>query len=1138
MKFSLNTKILSGFIVCAVTVLVVAVISFNNSEEFLASNDSVNQSHDVLHALNQVLTLAVEAETGARGYLLTGNENFLQPFRESRENLSEELERARTLADGNDRLKQRVSALADLMRSHIAHLDTCIKLNHTDPQAARQMVVGGESRRILNNIRKEVGDARAFELERLEAGAAASREKADSFNAQFLALIALVVGALAIVYVLIHVNLKALRQAESEAKKQNAVLASTSELVEHMQGNKTLAELGQVILSHFAQYLHVHLGALYVAEGPAFRKISSYADTKSPSQPDGEIVAIGEGTVGQCARERKPILLKDIENRHFNISTSFGVIRPRHIIAVPAIVEDKVAAVIQLGSLHGFSPEDKEYLDLVSSNIAIAIVSSVMRQEVAELLEETQRQSEELESQQMELKQANEELHAKTEQLEHNEAELRAQQSDLQQANIQLEEKANLLEQQKRIVETARDEIEQKSRELELTSQYKSEFLANMSHELRTPLNSILILSQLLAENKGKKLSEKDIEYAKNINKAGSDLLDLINEILDLSRIEAGKLQLDIEETSVAEVIDSLKLTFSEVAKSKHISFVIRASEEMRSRVLTTDRQRVDQILKNLLSNAFKFTHEKGTVTLQVGASDDTSQIAFAVADNGIGISPDKLDLIFDAFQQADGSTKRKYGGTGLGLSISRELSFALGGQLTVTSEEKKGSTFTLHLPASFSAPSSTSITRQIEVRNVAPMSSAITTATDNLPASELPDDRNKIHDNDRLIVIVEDDPSFANVLLDFVRDRGYKGIVVTEGTTALSFIRHYRPEAIFLDIHLPFVNGIELLRQIKADPGLRHIPVQIISAYDEKRKGLALGAFDFISKPVSVVRLHQAFDRIESFRNKKLKRLLIVEDNRVQNDAIRELIGNGDVKCFSAYRGQEAYDMLVKDSYDCMIVDLGLPDMSGLDLLEKIRADERLNNIPVIVYTARELKQDEISVLNKLADTVVLKTASSKERLFDETMLFLHRVEERLPKEKRTMVRQLLQTDDILKGKKILLVDDDIRNVYSLSNALEEEGIVCLIAETGKQAVDILSDGTQVDLVLMDLMMPEMDGYEATIAIRKMENLKTLPIIALTARAMKGDKEKCLAVGMSDYISKPVKMDQLLSLMRVWLYR
>ncbi|MGZ4158166.1 MAG: ATP-binding response regulator, partial [Bacteroidia bacterium] len=687
----------------------------------------------------------------------------------------------------------------------------------------------------------------------------------------------------------------------------------------------------------------------------------------------------------------------------------------------------------------------------------------------------------------------------------------------------------------------------------------KSEFLANMSHELRTPLNSILILSQLLSENKNKKLGEKEIEFSKNIYNSGSDLLNLINEILDLSKVEAGKMELDIRDVPFRSIVNNMSSLFTELAKNKSIDFQIDFNEKEIAETITTDKQRLEQIIKNFLSNAFKFTNKGGQIKLGIhkAASDivfknknlqDKPVVAIAVSDTGIGIAKGKGEIIFEAFQQADGSTKRKYGGTGLGLSISRELANALGGEIHLESEEGTGSVFTLYLPLIFDSSYIVSGNKEIQVKEAEPKEkeeSAQKKTAQEEKINQVPqydenaiDDRNNITENDRRILIIEDDETFALILLEFVRERHYKGIVINQGSAGISYARHYKPDAILLDLKLPVMDGMQVLRQIKNDPELRHIPVQIISAYDQRKEGLELGAFDYINKPITTKSLQKAFDRIESFISKKLKRLLIIEDNENQNNAIRELIGNGDVKCFSAYSGTEAYAMLEKDAYDCVIVDLGLPDMSGFDLLEKIRANDRLNKIPLIVYTGKDLSKEESTRLTKLADTVVLKTVDSQERLLDETVLFLHRVESRLPKDKQVIIRKLHKSEEVLNNKKILVVDDDIRNIYSLTNVLEEEGVHCIVAENGIIALETLKKDLSIDLVLMDIMMPEMDGYEATTEIRKIDKFKKLPIIALTAKAMKGDKEKCLAVGMSDYISKPVNIEQLLSLMRVWLYK
>ncbi|MBP6732780.1 MAG: response regulator, partial [Chitinophagales bacterium] len=800
-----------------------------------------------------------------------------------------------------------------------------------------------------------------------------------------------------------------------------------------------------------------------------------------------------------------------------------------------------------------FTDLEMQFLNTIGESLAIVIGAAISRARMKDLLEETQRQAEELESQQEELKQSNEELQEKTQLLERSEAELKAQQEELQQTNEELEEKANLLEEQKEKLENAKNETETKARELEVTSKYKSEFLANMSHELRTPLNSILILSQLLSENKNKTLTAKEIDFSKNIYNSGVDLLGLINEILDLSKIEAGKMELDIEPVEFEEIKVDLQSMFSEVARNKKIDFNIAFNEAETGQKIKTDKQRLEQILRNLLSNAFKFTGKDGSVKLTAGKAvgragfknkklnEVKEVIAFAVTDTGIGIAADKQAIVFEAFQQADGSTKRKYGGTGLGLSISRELANALGGEIHLSSVEGEGSTFTLYLPAVYDAGVMIEADKKVEVKlktteKTIPVERLIEKFE--MKEGEVKDDRNDIKENDKVILILEDDAEFAKYLLSFVKERGYKGIVALQGNTGLSYARHYKPDAILLDMKLPVMDGTQVLKHLKSDPELRHIPVQIISGTENRKEGLELGAFDFIRKPITRDDLQNAFARVEEFKNRKLKRLLIVEDDETQNQAIRELIGNGDVKCFSAYSGQQAYDMMLAEHYDCLIVDLGLPDMPGFDLMEKIKAEPKLNKIPVVVYTGRDLTKEENNRLNKLASAVVLKTVDSKERLLDETILFLHRIESKLPKEKQNIIRRLHKTDEVLRNKKVLVVDDDIRNIYSLTNALEEEGVNCLTAENGKLALDVLAANPDTDIILMDVMMPEMDGYEATREIRANTALDKIPIIALTAKAMKGDREKCLNAGMSDYVSKPVNIEQLLSLMRVWLYK
>ncbi|WP_114782661.1 response regulator [Botryobacter ruber] len=945
-------------------------------------------------------------------------------------------------------------------------------------------------------------------------------------------------------------NMKAnLQELSHENEIRHWLLTGSSELNDLMRGEQEIGALAQEVVRKLTVYLDALVGAIYLAENDHLKLAGSYAFQFR--KENNNTIKLGEGLVGQAALEKKPIIFTQVPEDYIKIKSGLGNTPPKNIVVYPFLYDGQLKGVIEIGAAHAFSEHDLKFLETVTENIGIAFNSSQSRTILKELLEETQKQAEELEAQQEELRQINEELQEKTNLLEESEAELKAQQEELQQTNEELEEQANLLEEQKNKLEVAKMDIETKARELEITNKYKSEFLANMSHELRTPLNSILILAQLLGENKNKVLGAKEVEFAKNIYSSGTDLLNLINEILDLSKVESGKIELDIEETELPEVKDNLQAMFREIAVNKEIDFKINFRKEEITATLTTDKQRLEQILRNLLSNAFKFTDKGGQVTLDIttvvpphrlrNRSLRTSDkvLAFSVSDTGIGIPESKQAVVFEAFQQADGSTKRKYGGTGLGLSISRELASALGGELVLESEEGKGSTFTLYLPFKFDPSSAVSFEKEVAVKVKPEKLLPPPEVTEHFTQQEeVSDDRYAIQENDKVILIVEDDVPFAHILLNFIREKGYRGIMAHQGNMGLSLARHYHPDAIILDMKLPVMDGAEVLKHLKSDPDLRHIPVQVISGFDRRNEGFDLGAFDYIKKPITQEELNAAFGRVEEFISRKLKKLLIVEDNKQQNLAIRELVSNGDVKSFSAYTGEEAIALMQKEKFDCIIIDLGLPDMGGIDLLEKVKANSTLNKIPVIVYTGKELSKEEASRLNKLANTVVLKTADSTERLLDETILFLHSVEAKLPKEKQQIIRKLHRTDEVLKNKKVLIVDDDMRNIYSLTNALEEEGLRCITAENGKEAITMLKEQPDTDMILMDVMMPEMDGYEATREIRKMPQNGKLPIIALTAKAMKGDREKCLEAGMSDYIPKPVNMEQLLSLMRVWLYK
>ena len=796
-----------------------------------------------------------------------------------------------------------------------------------------------------------------------------------------------------------------------------------------------------------------------------------------------------------------------------------------------------------------------------------------------DLLKQSQSLTEELQNQQRELQETNTRLEQQAASLQASEDLLKQQQEELQQTNEELEEKAQLLSEQNREVERknrqielARQELEEKAEQLALTSKYKSEFLANMSHELRTPLNSMLILSRLLGENSEGNLNTKQVEYATTIHSSGNDLLALINEILDLAKIESGTMEVDITDVHFDGLRDYVWRSFKEVAQDKGLEFNIQLDPNL-PRAIHTDSQRLQQVLRNLLSNALKFT-EQGSVTLSIqqvtqgwnressSLSQADAVLAFAVTDTGIGIPAHRHRMIFEAFQQADGTTSRKYGGTGLGLSISREIANLLGGEIRITSVPGEGSTFTLYLPQTYAPASSRKTgnneeavarTRQTQetradmraqaeelaqARAITPIKEGPASDPELMLPGDVSDDRSEIGVDDHVLMIVEDDPTFARILLDRAREQGFKGIVASRGEAVLPLTRQYHPHAITLDIGLPDVDGWTVLDRLKHDSETRHIPVHIISGTDERKRGLQQGAIAHLHKPATREALDDALANIKTFVDRKVKRLLIVEDDQVQRNSIVELIGNGDVKTTAVGTGAEALVALKAEPYDCMVIDLGLPDMTGFELIEQIRKEPTLAQLPIVIYTARELTKKQNTELRRVADTIIVKDVKSPERLLDETTLFLHRVQANLPPSQKQMLEKAQLADPVLAGKKVLVVDDDIRNIFALTSLLEHHQMQVFYAENGKDGIETLQNTAGVDIVLMDVMMPEMDGYETMRTIRNIPQFKTMPIIALTAKAMKGDRENSIEAGASDYISKPVDSEQLLSLLRVWLYK
>jgi HAMP domain-containing protein/CheY-like chemotaxis protein/GAF domain-containing protein len=971
-------------------------------------------------------------------------------------------------------------------------------------------------------------------------------------------------------------NLAETTRKNSEQDWLNSNMARFTGL---LQGERDLETVSRLIMSELTPLVGAQHGAFFMMESPdgegddfELRLISTYGYKQRKNVASK--FKIGEALVGQAALEQKPILVAQAPEDYVRISSGLGEGVPINLIVLPVLFEDQVLAVIELASFQRFAAVQQGFLEQLSETIGVVLNTIQANMRTEELLsqsqgltQELQSQSEELQTQQEELQQTNKELEEQAAFLKASEELLQTQQEELQQTNEELEEKAQLLEEQNRRIEIknreielARAALEEKAEQLSLSSRYKSEFLANMSHELRTPLNSLLILAKLLGENPDTNLNENQIEFANTIYGAGSDLLDLINDILDLSKVEAGRMDVNVSDVKLSDLRDFVERSFRPVAEDKTLDFEIEVHGANVPPTIETDEQRLQQVIKNLLSNAFKFTNSGG-VKLRIGvaqgrqfASEALSRseavLEFTVEDTGVGIPHDKLRLIFEAFQQADGTTSRRYGGTGLGLSISREIARLLGGEIHVESDVGKGSRFTLFLPATYrpgehaQAPGEEAVVFPGEGEgNGTDPARAVAERPELDPTLLLPsdvrDDRDEIHDGDRVVLVVEEDPDLARTALEVARERGFKGIVAVRGDSGLALAHEFKPDAIILDMTLPVMDGWTVLDHLKRHPETRHIPVHIVSAGDGRQNALKAGAVAFVEKPISKEGLEDTFGEIRSFIDRGLKRLLVVEDDESQRQAVVDLVGGDeDVEVTAVGSGEAALEALDLERFDCMVLDLKLPDMGGFALLEKLRADERHSSIPVIVYTGKELTRGEETKLRKFAESIVVKDASSPERLLDETSLFLHRVERKLPKEKRRILEQLHSADEVLKQRKILIVDDDVRNVFALTSVLESHGMDVLYAENGKDGIELLRSHPEVDLVLMDIMMPGMDGYETMRAIRSEDSFKQLPIISLTAKAMKGDREKSIASGASDYITKPVDTDQLLSLMRVWLYK
>ena len=926
----------------------------------------------------------------------------------------------------------------------------------------------------------------------------------------------------------INTMINNLRLTTERNTEQDWLKTNLARITSMLQGQRDLGTVGRMLLSELAPLVNAQQGVIYQmeSEGPGgMTMLSAFAGDGD----DGHLrrLKVGEGLVGQCAAEKRRMLISELPPNTVSVRSGLFQAVPQNVIVLPVLFEDRVKAVIELASLSIFTASHLAFLEQLTASIGIVLNSIEATMQTEGLLKQSQQLAAELQTQQKELQQTNEQLAQKAQQL--------AEQ------NVEVERKNQEIEQ-------ARRALEEKAKELALTSKYKSEFLANMSHELRTPLNSILVLGQQLTDNPDGNLTSKQVEFARTIHGAGTDLLNLISDILDLSKIESGTVSVEAEEVFFASLLDTVARPFRHEAENRRLTFEVDTDPQL-SKSLVTDSKRLQQVLKNLLSNAFKFT-DQGSVHLSVstaanGWSEDhpilskvASVVAFQVADTGIGIPFEKQRIIFEAFQQADAGTSRKYGGTGLGLAISRELASLLGGEIQLRSAPGKGSTFTLFLPQTYVGSSDSA---GIVDRKSFPMTSPlqrVSVKVVELPVEQIEDDRKDLQPNDAVLLIVEDDAHYARILCDLARDKGFKTLVSQRGADALTLAREYHPTAVSLDVFLPDMLGWTVLNHLKQDPATRHIPVQMLTLDEDRNHGLSRGAFAFVTKPTSPEALEASMARLKEYSAPRRKRLLVIEDNPAEQLSITELLGHDDIDLTLAATGTRGLAMLGEQQFDCAVLDLRLPDMSGFDVLERLRDHPSLNDLPVVVFTGKELSPEEDARLHTLARSVVVKGVESPERLLDETSLFLHRVVANLPPQKQKMLERLHHSDDALTGKKVLVVDDDVRNIFALSSMLERHGMTVLTAGTGREAITTLESTPEVAIVLMDIMMPEMDGYETMQVIRQNSSFHRLPIIALTAKAMKGDREKCLEAGASEYLAKPVNTEQLLSALRMWLHR
>jgi signal transduction histidine kinase/DNA-binding response OmpR family regulator/CHASE3 domain sensor protein len=1139
----LPPRTLAGFVAAIVTVVLIALFGYRSLDTTNESTDLTTYTFQVMQRVDTLMSSLKDAETGQRGYLLTGRETYLEPYSEARASIPGQVQELRRLTLSNPRQQQLLSEVERLANDKLSELQTSVDLKRAgESERALELVLSDRGRLTMDRVR-DVTSQFLDEDRTLLASRLAATSKASELT------VAIVLGGSAILFVLI-IAAGLLTSRDFLAQQTEAWLQSgQTGLSERMQGEQRLKTLGENVLTFLARYVGAQVGAIYLREpGNALRPFATFA---LPAGKEAGTLRSGEGLAGQALKENRVVRVDDVPPGHLPVASALGESRPAHLLIAPASESGTVQAVVELGFLRAPLRSDSDLLHRARESIAVAVRSSTDRTRLEELLQETQRQSEELQSQQEELRVANEELAEQGQVLKDSQARLESQQAELEQTNSQLQEQASVLENQRDELQSTQEALAQRAEDLARSNQYKSEFLANMSHELRTPLNSSLILAKLLADNKHGNLSEEQVKFAQTIFGAGNELLLLINDILDLSKIEAGKVDLQPESIALAPHLETLARGFEPLARERGLALVYAVEPGTPERI-ETDAQRLGQILKNLLSNALKFTGS-GAISVRVSAAPG-GPIEFAVQDTGIGIPREQQEVIFEAFRQADGSTHRKYGGTGLGLSISRDLARLLGGDVTVRSEAGKGSTFTLRLPQKFSGPIAISLPRNAvapPLHRRDPIASITAPAAVPAPTvwpgtaepapPQVQDDRARLTVDSCNILIVEDDLKFAEILRDLAHELGFLCIATHTGADAIAAAHRFRVHAIVLDMNLPDRPGLQVLNELKHTPATRHIPVHVVSVEDFSQQAMSLGAVGYALKPVPREQLMAAFAKLQDKLQQRVRRVLVVEDDERQRHSIHQLLASDEVEISGVATATQALELLRRMTFDCLVLDLSLPDLSGYEMLERMAETDEVSFPPVIVYTGHSLTRDEEQQLRRFSRSIIIKDARSPERLLDEVTLFLHQVESKLPPETQRMLRVARDRESAFEGRRILIVEDDVRNIFALSKVLEPRGAKVEIARNGREALEILErnsadSATRVDLVLMDIMMPEMDGLTAMREIRRKAEWQKLPIIALTAKAMRDDRDGCLQAGANDYIAKPLDVDKLVSLIRVWL--